>query len=221
MALSGKNLQRKKKKKAQKRKVCKKNIAAPATSSVDYRGWPVYESWVSCNLWDEGVGYAVLSRRLSKDHVVFITYLVDVYCTGVEVCGISQLNEDYYRDLLERYGSCCGELEPVAPEYVKTLILQAIAYAERLGFPAHRDYHRSKTMLQGISVDDSLQFTFGLNGKPFYIQEPHESAHDVKIILDRLERLLGKGNYDFALPVDERSYVKDFLQPLENKFSLS
>ena len=47
--------------------------------------------------------------------------------------------------------------------------------------------------------DEEQEFTFGRDGKPFYMQGTHESPADVKRIIKTLESNQGTENYHFLV----------------------
>jgi hypothetical protein len=59
--------------------------------------------------------------------------------------------------------------------------------------PPHPDYRQARLLLAGI--DPALctdTFTFGKDGKPFYISGPHDSPEKFKIITHKLSLASGK-----------------------------
>ena len=46
--------------------------------------WPVVQSLVASEIWDEGIGYLVIMRQGPDEQLIFAAFLVDVYCLGVK-----------------------------------------------------------------------------------------------------------------------------------------
>ena len=76
-------------------------------------------------------------------------------------------------------------------------------YAGKAGFKPHPDYLKAKKLLNGIPIDENQKFDFGRDGKPLYIQGPHETQADVRRIMKTLEQNNGTENYDFMIEVPD------------------
>jgi len=48
-------------------------------------------------------------------------------------------------------------------------------------------------------TDCPTNFEYGHEGKPFYISGPHETANQVRAIVDQLQRRLGPDKFDFLV----------------------
>src|SRR5207237_10557142 len=46
--------------------------------------YPVLDSWITEDLWTQGIGWALLSRQLPDGSVAVAVFLVDRYCLGVK-----------------------------------------------------------------------------------------------------------------------------------------
>jgi hypothetical protein len=75
-------------------------------------------------------------------------------------------------------------LRKVEPAYAKKLILDAIAYARNNGFEPHKDYRLASKVLRDIDETTcKTEFTFGKDGKPFYITGPNDSEARSKQVI--------------------------------------
>ena len=201
MALSAKALQKKRAKKKSKRQ-----IKAPhsfSSSTINYSHWPVGDCWVPNGLWAAGIGHVIVTRANDQGSIAIGLYLIDTFCLGVKDCFVRLGNEGDYQSLLENTQGICGELECVTPSYASTLIQKAVEYADKAGFKPHSDYLKAKKLLNGIPIDENQKFDFGRDGKPLYIQGPHETQADVRRIMKTLEQNNGAENYDFMIEVPE------------------
>jgi hypothetical protein len=82
-----------------------------------------------------------------------------------------------------------------------------VRYAADLGFTAHPDYRNA----QGIFGDVDAQacptrFTYGMDGKPFYIRGPNESPTQAKKIVARLRAQCGEGNFHYLIEAGEDAW---------------
>ncbi len=72
--------------------------------------------------------------------------------------------------------------------------------ARNLGFNPHEDYAAASQIFGDVQATDcSRRFEYGHDGKPYYISGPHESATQVRTIVEQIERRLGPGNFDYLV----------------------
>jgi len=168
--------------------------------------WPVIDSLVGQGIFDSGLGTALVSRRMPDGGVAVASFVVDVYCLGIKNCFWKAFSTFEYSEFLAKFEKGAAAMQ-VAPEYVVKLVTEAAAYARALGFPPHADYRRTQMVLAGIDPAKCTEtFEFGKDGKPFYIQGPHETPLMVKSIVKRVAEhgghyLVGLGANPNRLPV--------------------
>jgi hypothetical protein len=62
------------------------------------------------------------------------------------------------------------------------------------------DYDVARQIFGDVQATDCpTHFEYGHDGKPFYISGPHETAAQVRNIMEHLERRLGPGNFDYLV----------------------
>jgi hypothetical protein len=90
------------------------------------------------------------------------------------------------------------DADPVqAPiELVQHLVWGAVEYARGLGFEPHHDLWAAAGHLERLQGPSAI--SFGKDGKPFYVEGPHD---DATRHLRTLERSVGKGNFSFEMSV--------------------
>src|SRR5690242_20277717 len=81
--------QKKQERKAAKRKSKHQELARAQHTGLAERltaaaKYPVLHSWVTDDLWTQGMGYVCLSRTLPNGSVAFALFLIDRYCLGVK-----------------------------------------------------------------------------------------------------------------------------------------
>ena len=83
-------------------------------------------------------------------------------------------------------------MRAITPACLVKIVNGAIDYAQSFDFSPHPDYRHAAMLLEGIDPADCHQaFTFGRDGKPFYMQGPHESPAQVEAIMDRITSVGG------------------------------
>ncbi len=169
---------------------------------------PIHKTLVSAAIFEHGIGDVIISRRLPDGRVAAGVFLLDVYCLGVKSAFFTVATvSDFESRVLGRFAS--QELGPTSHAYARKLVVEAIAYARGLGFEPHEDFHVAAGILG--DVDDSAEctevFTFGKDGKPFYISGPHDSEAKVTRIIATLHDHCGEEGYNFLIggPVSDQT----------------
>lgn len=164
---------------------------------------PVYECYVADEIFesDQGIGQVIVSRLLGNQVAAGI-FLIDAYCLGVkDAFAFFKPLKDFEDQLLASLRQTV-RLREVEPAYAKKLILDAIAYARTLGFEPHKDYKLPSKVLRDIDETAcATEFTFGQDGKPFFIAGPHDSPARCKQVIDTLHRRVGPDGYHYLMPL--------------------
>jgi hypothetical protein len=149
--------------------------------------WLVTSAVVSTNIWKSGVGSLAIARRESEGQLVFAVFLVDVYCLGVKNAFWKAGTQHDYDDLIRRLNET-QKMAAIAPACLVKIVQGAVEYAKSFGLPPHPDFRHAARLLAGIDPSACPeQFTFGRNGKPFYVQGPHESSAEAQAIIARIQ----------------------------------
>ncbi len=152
------------------------------------------EAWRSSDLFTIGIGYVVIARYKASGEVETGVFLVDIFCLGVKNAFFHKYAGSEFEGALDsilRSGK-----ESVAPAYGRKLVEESVAYAGKLGLAPHADYKKACRVLGGIVASDCQEeFTFGNQGKPYYVQGPHDSPARVKQIERLLTANCGEGNF--------------------------
>jgi hypothetical protein len=165
------------------------------------------EAFQSAKLWESGVGYVVISRFKGNGSVEAGVFLLDTYCLGVKNGFFTRVDEsEYEEEVLNSVFDEDGRI-PLSPACARKLVESAIQYAQSLGFAPHPDYKAACRVLGGISSAECTQtFTFGKDGKPFYVQGPYDTPERAHRILALLEAKCGEGNYDYLIVAGEEEF---------------
>lgn len=210
MTLSQKALQRKREKKNTKRRLNKPEGAVVAQAGKAHQ-WqlaatePIHEVLVSANLFETGIGALCIARRISGGRIAVATFLLDTYCLGVKNAMNGILDEPAYEDLVNKLMALTQSVARVVePAYGRKLLEEMVAWSRSLGFPPHPDYPTAAQILGDIeTTEDIPSFSFGRDGKPFYISGPNESLAMSRRIADQLEKKCGAGGYDYLVQSGE------------------
>jgi len=159
------------------------------------------EAFLGANLFDVGMGHVVVSR-FKSERVEAGVFLLDVYCLGIKDAFFTRVHLSQYEGgFLDRVFAETRR-EPLEPGCARKLVEDAVAYARGLGFAPHEDYKHACRVLGGIDPRTCTRsFQFGHDGKPLYIQGPHDSDAKARRILNLLQARCGEGNYHFMVLV--------------------
>lgn len=160
--------------------------------------WPVVHALVGPDLWKDGIGYLAIARQEAEGRLVFGVYLVDVYCLGVKNAFWKAGTNGDFREMIQNMEQS-QVMSPISPACLVKIIKGSVDYAHSFGFRPHPDFHHAAMLLDGIDPSTCLQeFTFGRDGKPFYIQGPDESPEMARAILERIHA--AGGHYIVQVP---------------------
>jgi len=146
----------------------------------------LYQAWFSENVFEDGMGSMILTRKTVGGTVVGVVFLCDHFCLGVKDCTAFMESEAWYRAMLEQI-QVNEELKAVDAGYVKKYILGLVQWAKEIGFPPHSDYRFCSEILRGIPVDNNATFQYGKDGVPLYINGPHDEPYRIRQIVATLE----------------------------------
>ena len=203
MTLSRKAQQKKREKKAAKRKEASKAAARQTGMWTFSREWaaaaqaPVADVLAPKTLFERGMGTVWFSRRLPAERYAVAGFLLDTFCLGVKNAMANILSAEKYHELIER--TLASEpVERMHPSCSRKLVEQAVAFAGDLGLDPHPDYKLGKLIFGDINaVACPVSFTFGREGKPFYVNGPDDTPAVQRRILKQLEQHCGSGNFDY------------------------
>lgn len=144
--------------------------------------------------YQEGLMTIFLARKRGDFYTVCFI-LVDLYCLGVKNAAIAKVDEIEYSEMKSQ------KTNDISPEQAKRVILDAVEYAENLGFKPHKDLKKAFKAYNDIDADNVCDYAFGQNGKPYFFAGPFDSPEKCKKIINTLEKSCGKDNYHFVMPM--------------------
>lgn len=158
--------------------------------------FPIHECYVSSDWQISGLAQIIVIRQLPNGKYLLGVYLVDVFCLGLKDTFIrTHLNEGMVDEILNQMP--CG-LDEVSYEDVRSIVLGAIDYAKNLGFEPDREWKRSGLIIES-NRDFVHKFTFGKDGKPLFIQGPHDNKNK---IMEKLLPLIKESKANFMTAAD-------------------
>jgi hypothetical protein len=161
---------------------------------AEHPDWPAAEADDSGEAAEDAGLVAVLVAREHKyDKVAVCGWLVDVYCMGVrDVLGPRAVAGRELPAFVERYFDGFPGAAAEAPiELARHLVWGAVEYARGLGFEPAPDFEPSTDHLGALEGKSDI--TFGRDGRPTFVQRPHDDAASV---LSTLEASVGKDGFD-------------------------
>ena len=187
-----KKLAKQKAKRSEKRsRLLQLNSKDPTVRLQRAEKWPIIHALVGAKLWEDGIGHLMIARQEAEGRFVFGVYLVDVYCLGVKNAFWSAGTPGDFKELIQKMGKT-QTMIPISPACLVKIVAGAVEYAQSFGFPPHPDYRHAAMLLKGIDPNACAhEFTFGRDGKPFYIQGPNESPAQASAIMQRIQEAGG------------------------------
>jgi hypothetical protein len=192
--------------KAARRKVIvaeKRKAETPSTgvrAIIDAATAPDFTCLSTEGLFDIGIGWVVAARHLPSGSVGASIFLVDVWCLGIKDAFFRVLPR---RDFEEHMGLMNGEypLLPMDPSVARKLLRDAAAYAASLGLPPSENFANVEIIFGDTSFAEET-FSFGKDGKPFYVSGPNDSPARKRRIMDTLAKHAGPKYFDFMVDAD-------------------
>jgi hypothetical protein len=167
------------------------------------RSFPIFECRIS-DTWDKeepGLVQILLARKQPDGDICFGIYLVDKYCLGVKNTLVNAHFSlaRYEDDVLDGiFGNT--KMEECPLELAHQMIYQSIDYAAKYGFEPHKDFALAQNLLVSRGeLPAPYQLTFGKNGKPFYVEGPHDNSAR---IMKQLDKTAGPGNYHYIAKIN-------------------
>jgi len=177
-------------------------LMSPKKRILLARNYPLHECLINPSWRDSGMATILISRRQDDGDFLFGLFLVDVLCLGLKdtFCNAGFSPYRYRSEVVAKV----FDETPVQcpPALAHQIIYGAIAFARRFGFEPQRDFALSQHILDPPGRWEPCEdVEFGRDGKPFYIQGPHDN---VERIMRKLEATAGPGNYNYAFEAGPR-----------------
>ena len=199
-----KKLAKKKQKQKEKQKIMAKKPSLSMTKAKPYAHFPIHECLIPNDLFETGIGELIVTRRAPNGNIAFSAFVIDVFCLGVKDAMFSVASEyDYDEKIKLAMTQATGrQFISIDPSSGKKLLDGLIQYAKDLGFSPHADCKNAYDIFGDIDANAStMEFTYGKDGKPFYINGPYESEGDSRRIINTLIKSCGAGGFDYTVGI--------------------
>ena len=202
MALSEQQRQKKLAKKKQKRGSAVKQTTPGITPSMKkakpYANCPIHECLIPDNLFVSGLGELVVARRAPNGDIAMSAFVMDVFCLGVKDAMFAVMPEREYEHKIKGRIMATNDrgFEKLHQSCAKKLLDGVVDYAKELGFRPHPDYKNACELFGDIDAGACpVKYTYGKEGKPFYMNGPYESSADIERILNTLTKKCGPDGF--------------------------
>ena len=208
MALDPRKRQKKLAKKAAKRKAAvaaKKATGGPSGLLVGAgqvalaASAPVHQCLMPQELFETGMGTVIVSRALPNGRIGASFFLLDVFCLGVKSAHFMAMSHEEYDhrlSIIEQQET----LTATSPACARKVVEQAEAYARDLGFAPHPDYQLAKRIMGDTDAAACpTSFTFGKDGKPFFIAGPSDTPARIEKIMATLTKRCGPDGFHYMV----------------------
>ncbi len=157
----------------------------------------LYETLMYKDLLTLGMGYVIVSRKKKNGDIVAGYYLLDLQCLGVKDTFCAVMDEEQYEEHKTHLADDDGSYYiPQSPNFVFNLVYGAADYGEENGFKPEKGFAVSEYILDDVSTIEYEEIEFGRDGKPLYVQGPHDIPGP---ILATLNKNVGEGNYEYII----------------------
>ncbi|MBN8861192.1 MAG: hypothetical protein J0H29_22570 [Sphingobacteriales bacterium] len=165
------------------------------------RSLPISDCYINKGREDSGIAQVMVIRKHSNGNSTFCLYIVDLYCLGIkETTFRFNQTEKELEEVFESFKDTF-DIEQVDYTLAHNIIYAALAYADELGFKPHKDFTQITSYFLEEDTEDIalIEIECGKNGKPLYAPGPYDSAAKVRQIINQLEKVTGKGGYDYIV----------------------
>lgn len=139
--------------------------------------------------WEEtGISPVYVTRELTKDSYVFISYLMDFWRLGLKNTiikfGITK------RDLSKIYNRGDDyDFETVSYQDARSLILGAVDFAKAIDIAPHSSWSGIPSSFIEAHLAYEKKFSFGLEGIPHYVSGPNDyELYNVEEVVKRCRK---------------------------------
>jgi hypothetical protein len=128
-------------------------------------------------------------------------FLVDAWCLGVKDAFFRVVSR---RTFEEQIGETRQEraLVEVDPSVARKVLHDAAAFAGSFGLVPCTGFAEAEALF-GDTPLATETFTFGKDGKPFYVSGPNDSPARIRRIMDTLAKCAGRGEFNYLVAEDD------------------
>lgn len=161
-----------------------------------------YEAHTHAKFQEIGITNVVIARTDGAGWTRFGVFLLDLKCLGVKDAFAGALPATDWPEELARLIPA-DERIALHPACARKLVEGAAAYAQKLGFLPAREYAAARRVFGSVRPEECIEeFTYGKEGKPFYIAGPHDDEARIARVLRTLTAKLGPDGFHYVVPAD-------------------
>jgi hypothetical protein len=162
---------------------------------------PIVRCVMPSTLFEIGIGHVIVARALPSGLLGCAYFLVDVFCLGVKDVFYAEIGEKDLRSRLAAQHDVQSFID-IEPARARKLIRGAASYAAGLGLQAAEDTPVVEAIFGDVDAGDCTEtFTFGKDGKPFFVSGPNDKPARIRAITRILQESRGTGGWDYLVEV--------------------
>jgi hypothetical protein len=143
-----------------------------------YSEMPVGECYIT-EEWRNplSLGTVCFTRKLPGGARVAAIFLVDLACLGVKDVFVRRFQSGELAGYIDGY---FNRFVPCEPALGVKVVTSAVAYARDIGFDPPPEYEDTSAIFVGIDpASCTEEVVLGVDGKPLYIEGPHDDAEAI------------------------------------------
>lgn len=191
--------------------VRKISFNSPLEALKNARQYPILGSWAMENWKESGITPVIVARQQGDEQVLFVSYLVDLYCLGIKDVLV---NANFTRKRFERAlpKLCMQEPKEISIELAHEIVYGALDFSQKYGFEPHPDFarlHADQVLDPPEAHPRNHNIQFGKDGKPFFASGPNDDERKINRVLQTLERTAGKGNFGYLVGLGDAAFFDE------------
>jgi len=156
---------------------------------------------MSSTLFEIGLGHVIVARALPSGLLGCAYFLVDVLCLGVKDAFYVEMGQTELRSRLAEQDDVQSFID-IEPAHARKLIRDAAAYAASLGLSVAKDTPAIEAIFGDVDTGACTEtFTFGKDGKPFFVSGPNDTQARIRAVSQLLEKSQGTGGWNYMVRV--------------------
>ena len=156
---------------------------------------------MSSTLFEIGIGHVIVARALPSGLLGCAYFLIDVFCLGVKDVFYVEIGETELRSRLAEQDDVQSFID-IEPAHARKLIRDAAAYAASLGLSGAKDTPVIEAIFGDVDTGACTEtFTFGKDGKPFFVSGPNDTQARIRAVSQTLEKSQGTGSWNYMVKV--------------------
>jgi hypothetical protein len=189
------------------------------------RTLPIGACFINKDWRNTGFAMITVTREHINGNITHGAYMVDLYCLGIKD-SFWKFNEHPldFKEFFDKHikaNEYGFKMQRTSYALAHNIIYGAIEFAEEFGFHPHKSFDLTRHILE---PDDErvklIDIEFGYKGKPLYISGPENPAETTRV-LAHLEKMVGKGNYNFVAEAEADDFFNQEDEKEKEKMNYS